>query len=334
MALIKPLVLITAWILALSDGGSSFLSGNASGATRESEGNSTQLVAFQAPLRSQFDLSNTTIPLGEIFSGGPPKDGIPALTNPKLIAARKATYLRAEDRVIGFVYENDARAYPLRILNHHEIVNDQVGQLPIAVSYCPLCDSAAVFDRRTPLGVREFGVSGLLYNSNVLLYDRGGRPESLWSQIMTRGISGSARNKSLKTLPVELTTWKAWLTRHPKTSVLSQKTGHRRNYGQNPYASYFSSPRLMFPAKPTSQRLPAKSKVLGVWTETMSRAYPVAAFGRRKRIVEDNLGGRQITIEFNPEANSLRVVGADPGVQWLYSLWFAWYAFHPDTEVY
>lgn len=281
-----------------------------------------------------FDLSNVTVPAGEILSGGPPKDGIPALTNPRFVAAREAGYLMQDDRVIGLVRGQEARAYPLKILNYHEIVNDRVGDLPVAVTYCPLCDSASAFDRRTPLGEREFGVSALLYNSNVLMYDRGGRPESLWSQIKGQGISGPAAEQPLKALPVELTTWGDWRARFPQTIVLSAQTGHSRNYQSSPYAGYFQQPELMFPARPASDRLPTKARVLGVWTDTTARAYPESSFSANRNRVESEIGGKKVVIEFNPQARSLRVAEADNGVRWMYSLWFAWHAFRPETEVY
>jgi len=281
-----------------------------------------------------FDLSSVVVDTREIFSGGPAKDGIPALTNPRYMKAAEARHLRPDDRVIGLAIGKDIRAYPLAILNHHEIVNDTVGNTPVAVTYCPLCDSAAVFDRRTPLGDREFGVSGLLYNSNVLMYDRGGKPESLWSQVKSEGISGPAATKELTTLPVELTTWKTWVSRYPETTVLSTETGHARDYSRNPYAEYFNRKDLLFPAKPSSEKLPAKSRVLGVWTGKSTRAYPESAFGRDLTRVSEELDGKKLTVEYNPDARSLRVAEADEGIRWMYSLWFAWYAYHPDTSVY
>ena len=291
-----------------------------------------QPLVFQS--RPSFDLSRLVVPARELLPGGPPKDGIPALTNPKFMAANEATYLRPKDRIIGFVTAEESRAYPLKILNHHEIVNDQIGVLPVAVTYCPLCDSCAVFDRRTELGESEFGVSGLLYNSNVLMYDRGGHPESLWSQVLTRGISGPAAEKSLRALPLELTTWQDWLSRYPETKVLSPETGHRRDYTRDPYEGYFTAPQLMFPAKPRSDRLATKARILGVWTDKMVRAYPQSAFGPNRQRVADTLDGKSIVIEFNPQARSLRVTQADDGVYWMYSLWFAWYALRPDTDVF
>ncbi len=280
---------------------------------------------------SQFDLSLSTVPIAEIHSGGPRKDGIPALSNPNYLVVSKAKYLHPGDRVIGVVFGKEARAYPLRILNFHEIVNDKIGETPFAVTYCPLCDSSVVFDRRTPVGVREFGVSGLLYNSNVLMHDRGGDPESLWSQLMTTGISGAGVNKRLKTLPVEVTTWKDWSTRYPQTLVLSDETGHRRNYNSSVYQNYFQSPELMFPVNRTDHRMVAKSPILGVWVGKDSKAYPISAFSAETPQIREEIGGKSFTVKFDPVSRSLRVVDADEGVEWMYSFWFAWAAFRPET---
>jgi hypothetical protein len=281
-----------------------------------------------------FDLSRTTILRNEIMSGGPPKDGIPALSSPKLITAREASFLAPADRVIGYVHGQEARAYPLKILNYHEIVNDLVGDVPVAITYCPLCDSVAIFDRRTQLGEREFGVSGLLYNSNVLMYDRSKLTESLWSQLKAEGVSGPAAQSYLKVLPAELTTWQDWRTRNPDTKVLSLETGHVRNYNLDPYRGYFERPELMFPARPLSSQLPTKERVLGVWVDGKSRAYRVSTLSRRKKRIVEELGGKRFVIESVPTAKSLRIVDADDGVQWMYSLWFAWHAFRPETGVY
>lgn len=281
-----------------------------------------------------FSLSSAIVPLSALQSGGPGKDGIPALTSPQCIPGAFASYLSPLDRVIGVVVQSDARAYPISILTHHEIVNDRVGDVPIAVTYCPLCDSAVVFDRRTSLGEREFGVSGLLYNSNVVMYDRRGRPESLWSQLMTGGISGPGAGQPLRTLPLELTTWRDWLTRYPHTKVLSPETGFERDYSRNPYTRYFSRPQLMFPVRPLSKVLPAKTPVLGIWTQNAARAYVAIAFAGRPPTVKDSVGGRNVTIQFIPAANTLRVVEADEGVSWMYSFWFAWYAFRPHTDIF
>lgn len=244
--------------------------------------------------------------------------------------------MKAEDRVIGVVVGKSSRAYPLKILNYHEVVNDRLDGVPIAVTYCPLCDSAAVFDRRTELGEHEFGVSGLLFNSNVLMYDRGGQPESLWSQMLAQGVSGPAAGKPLKTRPVELTTWQDWLGRHPETTLLSDRTGHARNYEVNPYRPYFDSSKLMFPVAVTDRRLPPKERVLGLWTGNEARAYALSApFLENPELgdQEQELGGRKFTLQYDAKAKSVRVTRADDGLQWMYSFWFVWYAFRPQTEL-
>ena len=126
-----------------------------------------------------FDLSNATLPVEQILHGGPPRDGIPAISNPKLIAAPDASFLKPDDRIIGIEIAGVARAYPVSILNWHEIVNDQIGEQRFAITYCPLCGTAVAFDATIDGEPTDFGVSGLLYNSDVLLYDFA--TESLWS---------------------------------------------------------------------------------------------------------------------------------------------------------
>ncbi len=296
------------------------------------EATAFKLIQFRGG--PSFDLRNAIIPVREIRSGGPPKDGIPALTNPPAISVQQAAYLKESDRVAGVVLGDEARAYPLKILNYHEIVNDHLGAVPIAVTYCPLCDSVVVFDRRAEGGEREFGVSGLLYNSNVLMYDRGGEPESLWSQVLAKGVSGPGAGQELKTLPVELVTWEDWRTRHPQTTVLSSQTGHARDYQTNPYRRYFAGRGLMFPVRRTSNALPQKSLVLGVWSNGEARAYPVSAFQGKDQKLEQELDGKQFAIVYDHETGSLRVQSAEAGIQWMYSFWFAWHAFRPHTEVF
>ena len=165
------------------------------------------------------------------------------------------------------------------------------------------------------------------------MYDRDDKAESLWSQLKTEAIAGVQVRNRLKLLPVELTTWNDWQSRFPATTVLSSETGHGRDYSYSPYGKYFQSPNLMFPVEPNSDRLPIKEKVLGVQARGKTRAYPRSAFSEQQRRVEGELDGKRFVVAFNPEADSLRVVEADEGVTWMYSLWFSWYAMHPGTEV-
>ena len=288
-----------------------------------------------SPAVSAFDLSATTIPTSEIRHGGPPKDGIPALTNPKFISSDKADTLQPSDPVIGVVIKDDARAYPLEILDLHEIVNDKVGDTPVAVTYCPLCDSSVVFDRRIDGETRNLGVSGRLYNSNVLMFDRQSEgTESLLSQMMSQGVSGPLANRKMKRLPLEVTTWQSWHERYPDTKVLSPRTGHLKRYNRSVYVNYFASPELMFPATPRDDRLPAKTRVLGVEAEGELRAYSIEQFiAATDDPVRETLGGRQFTLVPDRVARALRVVDAEEGVEWVYSFWFAWYAMNPDTQL-
>lgn len=282
--------------------------------------------------RGDFDLNDASIPVDEILGGGPQKDGIPAITTPLMSKSAEASFMRPTDRVVGVSSDGLARAYPIAILTHHEVVNDRIGEVPIAVTYCPLCDSVVVLDRRTQLGELEFGVSGLLYNSNVLLYDRSER-ESLWSQLKREGVSGPARGMKLQTIPMELTTWKSWVARNPTTEVMSNQTGFRRNYRKSPYVAYFRQPNPGFPVRPVDNRLPAKHAVLGIWDETSAEAIPIGAFRGKSAQIERTINGKRIVIEFSAHDSALRVVAADEGLSWIHSFWFAWYAFWPHTDV-
>src|SRR5215471_9732793 len=176
------------------------------------------LVASQS-VPYAFDLSRHIVPPEEIIGGGPPKDGIPAILNPKFVRPQEAHFLADDDQVIGVARGGEAKAYPLRIMNWHEVVDDSVGGEPLAVTYCPLTASAVVFDRQIHGREVVFGVSGLLYQSNLLMYDRA--TESLWSQLGGQSVAGSMASTGLASVPSELTTWRHWRALHPDTLVLS-----------------------------------------------------------------------------------------------------------------
>ncbi|MCH8839786.1 MAG: DUF3179 domain-containing protein, partial [Planctomycetes bacterium] len=190
------------------------------------------------------------------------------------------------------------------------------------------------------------GISGLLFNSNVLLYNRvkqGDRakqgPESLWSQMASAAVTSAKSGQRLKRLPLEVTSWSDWAARHPNTLVLSTETGHPRKYDGRAYQSYFSSPELMFPVEPLDDRLPLKTPVLGVIGESSQRAYALPRFARLKGgqfddDFEDDIDGQRITLHYDPEHKALRVVEAAEGIEWMYSFWFAWSAFYPETDIY
>jgi hypothetical protein len=190
----------------------------------------------EMPLDQQFAERKWSAPAAEIREVGPGRDGIPALDRPRFIAGKSATYLLPDDRVPGLRLGGIARAYPVKILNYHEIVNDRFGMQPVAVTYCPLCGSGMAFSAEAGDRVLEFGVSGLLFNSDVLLFDR--QTESLWSQLQREAISGKMKGTKLEPLPVSHTTWRDWLGRYPQTTVLSDRTGYSRTYNVDPYPAY------------------------------------------------------------------------------------------------
>jgi len=276
---------------------------------------------------NNFNMGQTPlIPLSEIHHGGPPKDGIPSIDHPVFINASAARYLLNHDRVIGLHGKNGAKAYPIRILNWHEIVNDG----DVVVSYCPLCGTGMAFN--SPAA--DFGVSGLLYNSDMLLYDR--ETESLWSQILGKAISGQRKGESLKMLVVENTSWQNWLHKHPNTQVLSNKTGFSRNYSKSPYGSYESNKSLFFPVRHQSRRYHPKEKVIGLELNGLFKAYPFIELDKSKtNVIHDNIEGQAIEVHFNSQHRSGFIrLNSGEILPTLTSYWFAWYAFHPETEVY
>lgn len=278
-----------------------------------------------------FDLSQSSIPRDDIQRGGPPRDGIPALTDPATVEAHEATFLKAEDRVLGVTRGGEARAYPIAILNWHEVVNDRLGDVSIAVTYCPLCLTGMVFEAEQHGARTVFGVSGLLYNSDVLLYDR--QTESLWSQLRMEAVTGARLGERLIWLPVQHTTWAAWRAAHPETDVLSLETGYQRDYTRDPYASYATSPAVMFPVGHQDARLAPKAWVLGGLLNGEAKAYPLARL--TDGAIQDVLGGQPVQVHYNESARSAWMTNPTgqqlPTVQ---AYWFAWVAFYPETLVY
>lgn len=290
---------------------------------------------LQAATKNGFDLSDALIPAKEVLSGGPPRDGIPAINQPKFESVSDATWLRPDDRVLALVVNDEARAYPIRILDWHEIVNDKVGDQHFVVTYCPLCGTGMVFASNIAESVLSFGVSGLLYNSDVLLYDRNSN--SLWSQIMGKAVSGPLKGTELPQLPAAHTTWKDWINQHPETLVLSRETGFPRNYTKGPYTGYEKSRSLYFKVSNKAPRqYHPKERVLGLEINHVFKAYPFVELSENGQIsVADKVGGTPVEIRWNEAAQSAEAYTAEgtllPSVT---AFWFAWYTFHPNTDIY
>lgn len=281
-----------------------------------------------------FDTSRHSIPVDEIFSGGPPKDGIPSLDKPRFMTANKAEgYLKDEDRVLGLARNGQAKAYPIKILNWHEIVNDKIGKQAVVVTFCPLCGTGMVFDATVNNQNLTFGVSGLLYQSDMLLYDR--KTESLWSQIKTEAVTGPLTGTRLKLLSSTQTSWRQWKKKYPKTLVLSQKTGYHRDYDRDPYMGYTTSSRLMFGVKNRNRDFHPKERVIGVDLGGTVKAYPFSELAKAKQPVQDKLNGAPVKITFDKKSQTAVIRDAKGNeIPSVVGFWFAWFTFHPETEVF
>ena len=291
------------------------------------------LIAIGSLVLMGFDFSKHSIPVDEIKSGGPPKDGIPALLNPKLIPANQATYLKDKDRVLGIAEGNEAKAYPIRILNWHEIVNDTINGRPILISYCPLCGTGMAFDPLINGKEYTFGVSGLLYNSDVLMYDH--QTESLWSQIKQEAVTGPQTGTPLRLIFLLHTTWGEWRGEHPNTQVLSTDTGHFRNYSRDPYADYAQSSEVFFPVSRRNNRYHTKEWVLGITIKGKAKAYAFSELAKQPTTFADSINGQKIEVHYNDESKTAFITDTEGSpLPSITGFWFAWYAFYPDTVVY
>ena len=286
-----------------------------------------------AASKNGFVLDDALVPVQEIMHGGPGRDGIPSLDNPEFVSADDAKFLKPKDRILGLELNGVARAYPIRILNYHEIVNDAFGSDSVVVTYCPLCNSGMAFNATIDGTRLVFGVSGLLYNSDVLLYDR--QTGSLWSQIKQTAVTGEMQGTKLNALPMTHTTWRDWLARYPETEVLSDQTRFRRNYEVDPYPTYRRDSTLYFPVAAENSKYRRKSIVLGLEIDGYFKAYPFRELNKSPAVFADDFQGQGFEVRYDKKNETARIVGED-GKEWptLISFWFAWYAFHPDTEIY
>jgi len=249
-----------------------------------------------------LDLDN--FPYSLIASGGPPKDGIPALNNPPSVRPSGVSYLQGDDVVLGVVINGEARAYPHNIGWWHEIVNDEVGGQPIAVTFCPLTGTGLVFDAEDENGGQfELGVSGLLFNTNLIMYDRRDG-NTLYPQIAYKAIEGSRKGETLTLLPVVETTWDTWKKLHPDTRVVETGTYSLSRYASYPYGDYRTNDNFFLFGLETplssngnqyTGQLRAKERVLGVRLDGEPKAYPLSAMGDRA-LINDRVGGVDIAV--------------------------------------
>ncbi len=248
------------------------------------------------------------IRLEEVTWGGVRVDGIPSLDNPELIAAADAGYMIDDDLVFGVEINGDARAYPLRIMGWHEMFNEVIGGVPVALAYCTLCGSGILFETQVE-GRDEafvFGSSGLLYRSNKLMFDR--QTDSLWNQFTGEPVVGPLVDSgiTLKIRPVVITSWAEWRAANPQTRILSVDTGFQRDYGSGVvYAAYFASPDLMFPTVVDETKLKQKNFVFGIRNTAAAKAWPIEAFAGGA-VINDAVGLLDVVLTGDAKTRTVR----------------------------
>ena len=279
-----------------------------------------------------YDLSDPRVDLDIIVAPGVWQDGIPPLTDPERIPVADADYPSPTGRVIEVVINGHAVAYPIGILNFHEIANDTVGGEPIAATYCPLCDSASVISRNLEVDgetlTLEFGVSGFLYNSNVVMYEK--TTNALWSQVLMQAVTGPHSGRSVKHYPARVVSFAQFKLKHPRGEVLTTNTGHERTYESNPYVEYFNDSDRIYPGFDFSdERLPHKA--LGVGVLVGDTAYFIPKSAAIEEPVTFTTEHGAVTIEANDAG--MQVVEIPDGALTIQTFWHSWAAFHPKTEI-
>ena len=251
---------------------------------------------------------NTTwsIPSSQVFDGGPGKDGIPALVNPVMVSSVQANYLTDNDLVIGFKVGEDVRAYPHQILDWHEIINDVIGGQPLAITYCPLTGTGIGWNRVINGNTTTFGVSGLLFNTNLIPYDRS--TDSNWSQMKLECVNGPLLGETIPTFQVVETTWKTWKTMYPNTMVVSDNTGINRPYGLYPYlngngADYRDEPFLLFPIDVDDRRLERKDRVHGIIIDGLAKVYRIESFDSDITAFQDTFQDQELIVVGSKQQN-------------------------------
>jgi hypothetical protein len=273
----------------------------------------------------------------KILSGGPPMDGIPSIDNPKYVSVKEADeWIEDNELVLALIYNGVKRVYPLQILVWHEIVNDHINGDPVLITYCPLCGSGIAFEGKIDLNGEikevEFGTSGKLYNSNLVMYDR--ETQTYWTQIDGKAIVGELTGQELVEVSIDTVVWRDWKEVHSDSEVLSQKTGHFRNYGKDPYGSYYENSNLFFPVENEDNRIHSKDVIFGIEVNGAYKAYredDLIEMG----MIEDEINGVKIKVE-RDEVGIVIIMNVETGKEIVKErdFWFAWYAFHPETSLY
>ena len=283
-------------------------------------------------LSETFGFDATTkrsVALSDLRQGCPARDCIPSIDNPKFLSADEAVHVTDDELVITLSYKGQYRAYPSKVLDHHEIVNDTIAGDPLAITWCPLCGSAVGVERTVGGTITEFGVSGVLYNSDLVLYDRA--TETLWDQIEAKGVVGTMTDVELTLVPVSMSKWAKWRDKHPDTLILSTDTGFEYDYAQDRFAEYRESTRLFMPVSASDERVHAKTVVFGFDLASGSVAYAESVLEEGGTYSHD-LGGEEAVVTLHDDGK-VTLLRGDETHHPIRVFWFAWYTFHPETEL-
>ncbi len=269
----------------------------------------------------------------KIVGGGPPKDGIPSIDNPKFTTVEEADeWIQDNELVLAMIYNNTKRVYPLQIMVWHEIVNDNIGEDPILITYCPLCGSGIAYERLIDGEEVEFGTSGKLYNSNLVMYDR--KTNSYWTQIDGLAVVGELTGTQLTAISIDTVVWRDWKENHPDSEILTQNTGFSRPYGNDPYGNYYENSFLFFPVENEDKSVHPKTVIFGIEVGGVYKAYKEDDLIDEK-VIEDTVNNINLKIE-RDDAGIVKITNTETGDEIVKErdFWFAWYAFHPTTEIY
>jgi hypothetical protein len=284
-------------------------------------------------MKNGFDLTNALYPEEKIAVGIASRDGVPPIDKPKLVEARHANLLNDEDIILGVEYNGVARAYPRKIMNWHQVVNDDFNGTPMVITFCPLCGSGMAFRREIAGQTRTFGVSGLVYNNNVLVFDR--ESESLWCQIESRAIAGPMKEQPMEYIMTHQTRWGTWRKKHPQTMALTIATGSLRYYDREPFTGYEKRGQIFFPLEHEDNRYHPKERVVGIEVHGHHKVYPYKELMKVEGGMEDKVGEQPLWIHYSPHKDFVAVQTPE-GKTWphITLFWFAWLAFHPQSEVF
>jgi len=280
-----------------------------------------------------------TVPLSDILSGGPSKDGIPPIDNPSFSSVATADeFLNKDGQGVAVSFNGMDRFYPFQILVWHEIVNDNLGGQPALITYCPLCGTGIVFDPVINGEAMTFGTSGKLWNSNLVMYDRP--TDSYWSQALGQSIVGEFAGTSLSRLPYQIMTWADWREAYPQGEVLERVPGtftkFARDYDRDPYGSYYTDSSLYFPVDFSDDRYHKKEEMWGIEVDGLTKAYTRTELERSPATFQDQLGDIPLNINYNKDNSTLTITRTDTNdeVVPFFGFWFSWISIHPDTHVY